>query len=291
MTERRETGRKASRKTGRRSAAKTGEPMRIAKYLAHAGIGSRRACEALIEAGRVKVDGRRLVSPAFNVTGEEDIRVDGKPVTPPAPARLWRYHKPAGLLTTNVDPAGRRTIFDELPKSLPRVVTVGRLDLNTEGLLLLTTDGDLARALELPANKLPRSYRARAHGRVTPDKLEKLRDGIVVDGERFGRIDAELEIETGANNWLRVTLAEGRKREVRRALEAVGLMVNRLIRVSYGPFELGSLQPGAVEEVPAAQVSALGEEFGLRFTGVERSTQRAKSRRAPARSRVHRRKR
>ena len=242
MTERREAGRDTQPDT-----ADTGE--RIAKYLARAGIASRRASEALIEAGKVTVNGKRLTSPAFKVTGREDIRVAGKRVKAPEPTRLWRYHKPAGLITTTHDPAGRRTVFDELPKSLPRVMTVGRLDLNTEGLLLLTNDGELARALELPSNELPRTYRARAHGQASEAALSQLAEGIEVDGERFAPITAVLEQELGANNWLRVTLSEGKKREVRRALEAVGLEVNRLIRVDYGPFSLGDLRPGAVEEV------------------------------------------
>lgn len=259
MTERRETGRaKRPRNNPEETASQDGE--RIAKYLARAGIASRRACETLIADGQVTVNGRKVTTPAFKVSGSEDIRVAGEKVSAPEPTRLWRYHKPAGLITSNTDPAGRRTIFDELPKSLPRTVTVGRLDLNTEGLLLLTNDGALARALELPDNQVQRTYRARAHGRVTADKLKQLATGMTVDGERFGSIQAELERETGTNNWLKVSLAEGRKREVRRALEAVGLQVNRLIRTSYGPFELDDLSPGSVEEVPANVLAeALGE--------------------------------
>lgn len=253
MTERRETDR-----TAKSADPEPGE--RIAKYLARAGIASRRASEALIEAGKVSVNGKRLTTPAFKVTGREDIRVSGKPVKAPEPTRLWRYHKPSGLMTTNHDPAGRRTIFDELPRSLPRVMTVGRLDLNTEGLLLLTNDGELARALELPSNALARTYRARAHGQVTPAALARLAEGLTLEGEHFAPITAVLEQELGANNWLRVTLAEGKKREVRRALEAVGLEVNRLIRIDYGPFTLGELRPGAVQEVPESECeSHLGE--------------------------------
>ncbi|MEM1106583.1 MAG: pseudouridine synthase [Pseudomonadota bacterium] len=241
---------------------------RIAKYLARAGVASRRACEALIEAGQVVVDGRRVKTPAEKVTGREEIRVHGLVIEAPERTRLWRYHKPAGLITTNMDPAGRRTVFDELPKTLPRTVTVGRLDLNTEGLLLLTNDGALARQLEHPSSGVIRSYRARAFGRADSAKLARLARGISVDGDRFGAIDAALEQETGANAWLRVSLKEGRKREVRRALEAVDLKVNRLIRVAYGPFELADLKPGAVEEVAARDLerdlaALLGPGFSL----------------------------
>ena len=265
MTERRETGRKSGQRPKLPISEQDGE--RIAKYLARAGIASRRACETLIAEGQVVVNGRKVLSPAMKVTGKEKILVAGEPVSAPEPARLWRYHKPPGLITSNSDPAGRRTIFDELPKSLPRTVTIGRLDLNTEGLLLLTNDGGLARALELPDNEIPRSYRARAHGRVAPSKLQALEDGLTVDGERFGSISAELERETGTNNWLRVTLSEGRKREVRRALEAVGLQVNRLIRVSFGPFDLSDLPPGGVQEVNAAELRAALTEMDIEVQG------------------------
>lgn len=277
MTERRETGRKqdagnrppASSRNREKPAASSddwGDGERIAKYLARCGVASRRACEVLIEDGKVTVNGERLISPAFKVTGREDIRVGRKRIAPPEPTRLWRYHKPAGLITTNSDPDGRRTIFDELPKSLPRVLTIGRLDLNTEGLLLLTNDGELARALELPANAFRRTYRARAHGRVTQASLDALKAGVVVDGEAFGSIEAELERQMGANGWLVVSLSEGRKREVRRALESVDLKVNRLIRISYGPFDLGDLKPGAVEEVKPSDLAAT---LGHLFPGLE----------------------
>jgi len=257
MTERRETGqgRKPTRTNKSRKHNKPSEPdwsegERIAKYLARCGVASRRACEELIEAGKVFVNGERLHSPAFKVTGREQIKVEGRTIRAPEPTRLWRYHKPAGLLTTNFDPEGRSTIFQELPKDLPRTVTIGRLDLNTEGLLLLTNDGELARALELPANAFERTYRARAHGRITQDKLDTLKHGITVDGDTFGPITATLERQTGANSWLNVSLKEGKKREVRRALESLEMKVNRLIRISYGPFELGKLTPGSVNEVP-----------------------------------------
>jgi 23S rRNA pseudouridine2605 synthase len=188
------------------------------------------------------------------VTGREKIIVNGEAVRRPEAARLWRYHKPTGLVTTNKDPEGRPTIFDSLPKDLPRVLTVGRLDLNTEGLLLLTNDGELARALELPSTGLQRTYRARAYGRVRQEELDRLRDGIVHEGVEYRAINAKLDRVTGSNCWIELSLAEGKNREVRRALESLGLKVNRLIRVSYGPYQLEDLGPGALEEVPAADL-------------------------------------
>jgi len=198
---------------------------------------------------RIAIDGAVVETPATLVESLHGVTVDGKPVRPPAPARLFRYHKPAGLLTTERDPKGRPTIYDRLPRDLPRLMPVGRLDLNTEGLLLLTTDGELKRSLELPSTGVPRTYRARAYGNVTQAQLEDLIDGIEIDGIRYGSIDANLERRTGANVWIELTLAEGKNREVRRVLEHLGLRVSRLIRTAYGPFALGDLPAGAVDEV------------------------------------------
>jgi 23S rRNA pseudouridine2605 synthase len=225
------------------------EGERIAKFLARAGVCSRRDAEKLIAEGRVKLNGARLDTPAVKVTAADTVTLDNRPIGAAEPTRLWRYHKPSGLVTTHRDPAGRPTVFERLPADLPRVVSVGRLDLTSEGLLLLTNDGALARKLELPATGLPRRYRARAYGRVSQSELDALKDGIVVDGMRYGPIDAKLE-RAGANSWITLTLSEGKNREVRRVLEALGLKVNRLIRVAYGPFQLGTLEPGAVEEIP-----------------------------------------
>lgn len=234
-------------------------PERIAKALARAGLCSRRDAERWIAEGRVSVDGTVLASPAVTVTAASEIRVDGKPVPQPDRARLWRYHKPAGLVTTHRDDKNRATVFDALPKDLPRLISIGRLDLNSEGLLLLTNDGALARRLELPATGWVRRYKVRVHGEVDPARLTPLRGGITVKGVAYGPIRAELERAQGSNAWVAIALTEGKNREVRRVLEHLGLQVTRLIRLSYGPFQLGSLAPGEVAEVPR---KALAEQLG-----------------------------
>ncbi|MBM6575054.1 pseudouridine synthase [Microvirga sp. SRT01] len=228
---------------------------RIAKLLARAGIASRREVERMIEEGRVAVDGEVLDTPATVLTDLAGVTVDGKPVAAPEPARLFLYHKPPGLLVTEWDPAGRLTIYDRLPADLPRLVPVGRLDLATEGLLLLTTDGGLKRTLELPATGVERTYRARAYGEITQARLEELIDGIEIEGMRYGSIDANLERRTGANVWIELTLTEGKNREVRRVLEYLGLQVSRLIRTRYGPFVLGELQPNEIGEARGADIA------------------------------------
>ncbi|WP_293376945.1 pseudouridine synthase [Phenylobacterium sp. SCN 70-31] len=226
---------------------------RVAKLLARAGVGSRRDVERLIAEGRVAVNGRALETPAVKVEAGDIVTVDGEVVGEPEPARLFRYHKPVGLVTTHKDPAGRPTVFAALPEGLPRLISVGRLDLNSEGLLLLTNDGELARALESPATGIVRRYRVRAYGRTTQAALDRLKDGVTVEGVRYGAVEARLdkakEGREGANLWITVTLHEGKNREVRRVLESIGLKVNRLIRLAYGPLALGTLDVGEVEEV------------------------------------------
>ena len=227
---------------------------RIAKLLAAAGVASRREVERMIAEGRVALDGEVLDGPAVKLTSLAGVTVDGEPVGEVQPARLWRYHKPRGLLTTERDPRGRRTIYDALPDSLPRVMPVGRLDVGTEGLLLLTTDGGLKRQLELPSTGLRRVYRARAYGDVSQDQLEGLAEGAEIDGVRYGPIIADLERRTGRNLWLQVSITEGKNREVRRILEHFDLQVSRLIRLAYGPIMLGDLEPGGLAEVRAADL-------------------------------------
>jgi 23S rRNA pseudouridine2605 synthase len=222
---------------------------RIAKLLARAGIASRREIERMIAEGRIAIDGKPVETPATILKSLHGVTVDGNPVKEPAPARLFLFHKPVGYLTAERDPQGRKTIYDRLPSDLPRLVPVGRLDLNTEGLLLMTTDGGLKRQLELPATGVERTYRARTFGAVTQAQLEDLFMGIEVDGMRYGRIDANLERRTGRNQWIEMTLTEGKNREVRRVLEHLGLQVSRLIRTRYGPFLLGDLPSGAILEV------------------------------------------
>ncbi|MCW1750650.1 pseudouridine synthase [Rhizobium acaciae] len=222
---------------------------RISKVMARAGVASRRDIERMIMEGRVTLNGRVLETPVVNVTLADRIEVDGVPIRGIERTRLWLYHKPAGLVTTNADPEGRSTVFDNLPEELPRVMSIGRLDINTEGLLLLTNDGGLARALELPATGWLRRYRVRAHGEIDQDALDKLKDGIAVDGVLYGSIEATLDRTQGSNVWITMGLREGKNREIKNVLGALGLDVNRLIRISYGPFQLGDLPEGHVVEV------------------------------------------
>ena len=222
---------------------------RIAKRMARAGLASRREAERMIAEGRVAVNGKTIDSPALNVTKSDSIIVDGKPLAASEPVRVWRYHKPSGLVTSNADEKGRDTVFDKLPPDMPRVMSIGRLDLNSEGLLLLTNDGDLKRKLELPSTGWTRKYRVRANGSIEDKALAPLRAGVTVDGERFQPMTIDIDRVQGANIWLTVSIKEGKNREIRRALEFVGLKVNRLIRLSYGPFQLGELARGAVEEI------------------------------------------
>jgi len=238
------------------------EPQRIAKLLARAGVASRREVERMIAEGRVAVGGVKVEKPATLLTSLSGVTVDGKAIREPAPARLFRYHKPVGLITAERDPKGRPTIYDRLPKGLPRVMPVGRLDLNTEGLLLLTTDGELKRQLELPATGVERAYRARVFGEISQARLETLIQGIEIDGVRYGAIDANLERRTGRNAWLEMRLREGKNREVRRVLEHLGLQVSRLIRTAYGPFLLADLPAGAVDEVRQHDLVAFRKTLG-----------------------------
>ena len=222
---------------------------RVAKVLARAGIASRRETERMIESGRVTVNGKVISGPALNVTAKDKITVDGKPVSKPEPPRLWLYHKPPGLVTTTRDEKGRTTIFDKLPENMPRVMSVGRLDLNSQGLLLLTNDGGIKRKLELPSTGWLRKYRVRVNGRPKNEDFEPLRKGLEIDRERFQPMTVTLDRQQGANAWLTIGLREGKNREIRRAIENIGYTVNRLLRISYGPFQLGDLKPGEIEEI------------------------------------------
>jgi 23S rRNA pseudouridine2605 synthase len=238
------------------------EGERIAKVMARAGLCSRREAEGWIAAGRVSVNGAKISTPALNVTPRDHIVVDGKPLPGAERTRLFLYHKPRGFVTTTADTHGRPTIFSALPKELPRLVSIGRLDLNTEGLLLLTNDGGLARALELPATGWLRRYRVRAYGKVTQAQLDELRDGVTVDGINYGPIEATLDREQTSNVWITFAIREGKNREVRNVLRHLGLHVARLIRVSFGPFQLGEIADGKIEEVPTR---VLREQLGERL--------------------------
>ena len=234
---------------------------RIAKVLARAGVCSRRDAERLIAEGRVTVDGHKLETPAFKVKPGARITVDGKPVAEPERARLWRYHKPKGLVTTHRDEKGRATVFEHLPAGMPRVISIGRLDYNSEGLLLLTNDGELARRFELPANGWVRRYRVRVFGKLTQDDLDRILTGVVIDGVKYNAVEAKLDRQQGGNAWATIALKEGKNREVRRLMEQIGVKVNRLIRVSFGPFHLGQLKEGDVDEIPT---KVLRQQLGLK---------------------------
>jgi 23S rRNA pseudouridine2605 synthase len=248
---------------------------RIAKVIARSGLCSRRDAERLVAEGRVTVNGKRLDSPAMNVTANDTVLVDGAELPTAEPVRLWRYHKPKGRVTTHRDPEGRPTVFEALPANMPRVISVGRLDFNTEGLLLLTNDGELARHLEKPATGWLRRYRVRANGKVCQDQLDGLSKGVTVNGVRYAGVEARLDRSQGANVWLTLALREGKNREVRRIMEYLGLSVNRLIRMSFGPFALGDLEVGAVEEVKRRVLAdQLGAEVAERLELKEKKQHR-----------------
>jgi 23S rRNA pseudouridine2605 synthase len=249
---------------------------RIAKVLARRGVASRREIERMIEAGRISLNGKTLTSPAQNVVESDRIIVDGKPVREAEPPRVWRYNKPSGLVTTASDEKGRATVFDNLPEDLPRVMTVGRLDLTSEGLLLLTNDGEIKRKLELPKTGWLRKYRARLKGTPEDAVFDPLRRGITVDGERFQPMEITLDRQQTSNAWVTIGLREGKNREIRRAMESIGFFVNRLIRVSYGPFRLGELKPGEVEEIKS---KVLRDQLGLDAIPETPDPQRTKGKR------------
>lgn len=235
---------------------------RLAKFIARSGVCSRRDAEELIKQKRVTVNGEIVDTPAFNVEGSEKILLDGEKLPEMEQTRLWLYHKPAGLLTTHKDTAARATVFEHLPAGMPRVISVGRLDLNSEGLLLLTNNGELSRKLELPENGWSRRYKVRVHGFVNKNKLADLAKGTTVDGINYGPVKVELESQNGTNSWLLVTLNEGKNREIRKLMKSIGLEVARLIRLSYGPFQLGTLKKGEVREIPQ---KVLKEQLGSKI--------------------------
>src|SRR5437868_8248364 len=243
------------RERGNRRAVPEGGPQRIAKLLARAGIASRREIERMIAEGRIAINGEKLTTPATLLDHLDGVTVDGKPVRPAAATRLFRFYKPQATLTAASDPKGRATIYDRLPSGLPRLMPVGRLDFMTEGLLLLTNDGELKRKLELPSSGVVRTYRARAFGPITQGALERLAEGITIGGIRYGSINANLERRTGRNAWIEMSLTEGKNREVRRVLEYLGLKVSRLIRTAYGPLTLAGLEPGDADEVASGDLT------------------------------------
>ncbi len=251
---------------------------RIAKIMARAGVASRREAERMIDAGKVSVNGKVIKSPALNVTDKDKIKVDGTPLGQADETRLWLYHKPQGRVSTARDEKGRPTVFDDIPAEMPRVMTIGRLDLNSEGLLLLTNDGEIKRRLELPSTGWLRKYRVRVNGKPSDERFAPLREGMSVEGEKFQPMTVTLDRQQGSNAWLTISLREGKNREIRRATEAVGLTVNRLIRVSYGPFQLGDLKSGEVLEVRRKIVR---DQLGL--DGAAKKTATRPPRRKPTR--------
>lgn len=258
-------------------AAEITAPMRIAKAIARAGICSRREAESYIEAGRVTVNGKKISSPALNITQKDKITIDGQPLPENEPVKLWRYHKPKGLVTTAKDEKDRETIFAKLPKDMPRTISIGRLDINTEGLLLLTNDGELARHIELPKTGWLRRYKVRAKGTITQNKFDELKKGITIEGIKYGPIQAQMIREQGANCWFTMGLREGKNREIKRICEHLGLNVNRLIRLSFGPFMLGELKAGEVEEIkPHILADQLGPELSEKFS-IKPSTAQAQA--------------
>ncbi|MFM7083738.1 MAG: pseudouridine synthase [Hyphomicrobium sp.] len=251
------------------------QPCRIAKAIARAGLCSRREAERLIQEGRVRINGKLLTTPACVITSKDTVNIDGFPLPSAPPAQLWLYHKPKGLVTTHKDPQGRTTVFENLPSHLPRVISIGRLDYNTEGLLLLTNSGQLARELELPTTGWLRSYRVRARGRVTADDLETLKNGLQIDGVWYGPVEASIDSIQGANTWLTIGIREGKNREVRNIISFLGLTVSRLIRVSFGPFELGNLGRGEVQGVSKRHlIEAVGPKISAQIGLIQTTNSR-----------------